>query len=70
MRKHRHEPRKVLNRFDSDEAFSQTISKLEKNMKIALSNVQRGFSEREKKLSDKIDLLIKTERKELDGKLR
>jgi hypothetical protein len=38
-------------------------------MKGALSSVQKSFGEKEKKLEEKIEALIKTERKEIEGKL-
>ena len=43
--------------------FGQTVGKLQKNMKIAINGVQKSFAEREKKLEEKIDLLIKAEKK-------
>ena len=61
---------KGIDRCKIDDSFGSTIAKLEKNMRNALSNVQKGFSDREKKLEEKIDSLIRNEKKELQNRLK
>lgn len=48
-----------------DDTFTQTLIRLEKNMKTVISSVTKSFTEKQKKLEEKIEALIRSERKEI-----
>ena len=51
-----------------DENFTLTLQKVEKNMRNILQSINKVFNDRESKLANKIEALIKAEKKEMDDK--